>query len=274
MQVACSHPERIVSLSQQIAAGAAVLEEQSAAARRAVASVSSVWHGTAASAFETTGAQLAAQLTRDSSMFGDIASALMELAATLEGAHELWHQAEAAQNVAPSSALVGMRAASPQAEALAGQAREQVTLAVQRAVLAFAVVTAGTWYFSGTALGGFVSDLEQEFTGARQGAAAYADSSLGLNQLAASAAEVQQMVGSLGRGRSPGVYIVPNAARLKRMFDRLASGGAPVSNSYPGQLVRLPDGTIVGMRSTSRSGGPTVDVWLPDGEYIKIHVQP
>lgn len=270
----CSHPERIVNLSQQIAAGATVLEEQSAAARRAVESVSSVWHGPAASAFEATGAQLVAQLARDSSVFGDIASALMELAATLEGAHELWHQAEAAQNITPSSALVGMPAASPQAEALAVQAREQVTLAVQRAVLAFTVVTADTWYFAGTALGGFVNDLEQELTGARPGAAAFADSSLGLSHLPASAAEVQQMVRSLGRGRSRGVYIVPNAGRVKRIFERLSSGGAPVSNSYPGPLVRLPDGTIVGMRSTSRSGGPSVDVWLPDGEHIKIHVQP
>lgn len=158
----CSHPERIAGLSQQIAAGAALLEEESAAARRAVAAVTSAWHGSAASAFEKTGAHLATQLARDASVLNDISAALLEMAATLEGAHDLWHQAEAAQSATVASTPLGMPVDSAQAHALAAQAHDQVTLAVQRAVLAFTVIAPQSWYFAGGALGGLVQNLERE----------------------------------------------------------------------------------------------------------------
>lgn len=162
--MACSHPERIVTLAQQVAAGAAVLEDQADAARGVLASVESVWQGSGAIAFETSGEQLARQLTRDASVLNDISSALMELAATLEGAHALWHQAEFARN-AEVIALPLVPFATADADALGAQAHEQVTLAVQRAVLAFATITLDSWAFTGTAFGGLVHDIEQEFTG-------------------------------------------------------------------------------------------------------------
>ena len=43
-------------------------------------------------------------------------------------------------------------------------------------------------------------------------------------------------------------------------------------SSYPGKFVELPDGTQVGLRSASRSGGATIDVFKPDGTYIKVHL--
>jgi hypothetical protein len=38
-------------------------------------------------------------------------------------------------------------------------------------------------------------------------------------------------------------------------------------------MVELPDGTKVGLRDVSRSGGKTIDIVLPDGKVIKVHVQ-
>lgn len=163
-RVACSHPERIVTLSQQVAAGAALLQEQSDTARRAVASVGSEWHGSTASLFERTGAHLATELARKAAVLSDIASTLMDMASTLDDAHVLWHQAEIAQSAAVAGALPGMPIDNSESDSLAAQAREHVTLAVQRGVLAFSAVTEDTWYFSGRAFGGLVHAIEQELT--------------------------------------------------------------------------------------------------------------
>lgn len=51
-----------------------------------------------------------------------------------------------------------------------------------------------------------------------------------------------------------------------------ARGGDVIESSYPGKLVRLSDGTTIGIRPTSTSGGPTIDIKLPSGEILKIHV--
>jgi len=48
---------------------------------------------------------------------------------------------------------------------------------------------------------------------------------------------------------------------IRDFFERHARGGQDVtSDNYPGKLVRLPDGTLIGLREGSRSGGVTVDV--------------
>lgn len=54
----------------------------------------------------------------------------------------------------------------------------------------------------------------------------------------------------------------------------MSRGGSQLESSYPGTLVRLPDGTTVGLRGASRSGGPTVDARLPGGQTVKVHVDP
>jgi hypothetical protein len=58
------------------------------------------------------------------------------------------------------------------------------------------------------------------------------------------------------------------------LFGRLSSSGKAVEGTkYPGRLVELPDGTTVGLRAGSKSGGPTIDIKLPDGTLQKVHVQ-
>lgn len=39
-----------------------------------------------------------------------------------------------------------------------------------------------------------------------------------------------------------------------------------------GRLVKLPDDTTTGLRPTSKSGGPTIDVKYPDGTLKRVHV--
>lgn len=41
---------------------------------------------------------------------------------------------------------------------------------------------------------------------------------------------------------------------------------------YPGELRRLPDGTEIGKRDASKSGGPALDVWHPSGRFIMVRV--
>jgi hypothetical protein len=49
-------------------------------------------------------------------------------------------------------------------------------------------------------------------------------------------------------------------------------GGVPVDSGYPGTYVRLSDGTRVGLRLKSASGGETIDVFKPDNTHIKVHL--
>lgn len=59
-----------------------------------------------------------------------------------------------------------------------------------------------------------------------------------------------------------------------RRYGDLARGGKPVDvPGYPGKWVERPDGTRVGIRQGSRSGGATIDIRLPDGSTQKVHVE-
>jgi hypothetical protein len=79
---------------------------------------------------------------------------------------------------------------------------------------------------------------------------------------------------NIGRpGRSPGVREVDTPEEVQEIYDRLSEGGEPIEgSSYPGDVVQQPDGTRVGIRPDSRSGGPTVDIRLPGGQVIKVHL--
>jgi hypothetical protein len=65
---------------------------------------------------------------------------------------------------------------------------------------------------------------------------------------------------SLAEGGRPGVKVVSSEDEFQAIYYQLAQGGSPVTNSYPGTMVQLPDGTLVGMRAASTSGGPTIDI--------------
>jgi RHS repeat-associated protein len=53
-------------------------------------------------------------------------------------------------------------------------------------------------------------------------------------------------------------------ARATELFDQLTQGGRAIEGStYPGTLVEVPGGGTVGIRATSTSGPPTIDVRIP-----------
>ncbi|MEV7972338.1 hypothetical protein [Cellulomonas sp. NPDC089187] len=67
---------------------------------------------------------------------------------------------------------------------------------------------------------------------------------------------------------------------LRNLFDELSQGGVDITPSTGyyanggGKMVRLPDGTEIGLREMSTSTGrPTIDIRYPDRRTLKIHVE-
>jgi hypothetical protein len=90
-----------------------------------------------------------------------------------------------------------------------------------------------------------------------------------------SAADVLAQRGTMigEAGNSSGVRVVNSEAELNNIFAELSKDGTPVVSSYPGRMVQLPNGIRIGIRQTSTSGGPTVDIIPPGGKGgIKIHL--
>ncbi|WP_157775046.1 hypothetical protein [Melittangium boletus] len=63
-------------------------------------------------------------------------------------------------------------------------------------------------------------------------------------------------------GSSSKIRIIKGGLReAERLFEQLSGSGTRVTGtSYPGPLVRLPNGGSVGLRYSSTSGPPTIDV--------------
>jgi len=84
---------------------------------------------------------------------------------------------------------------------------------------------------------------------------------------------IEGTVDQLPKGHSPGVRTVGSDQELGDLYGRLSEGGTPVDvPGYKGSWVELPDGTRVGLRDVSKSGGRTIDIRYPDGTTGKVHV--
>jgi RHS repeat-associated protein len=69
------------------------------------------------------------------------------------------------------------------------------------------------------------------------------------------------------------IYEVDSAEELQALYDELSRGGEPATpEGYNGEMVKLPDGTRVGLRNTSGSGGPTIDIHQPGQPVVKVHL--
>jgi hypothetical protein len=88
--------------------------------------------------------------------------------------------------------------------------------------------------------------------------------------------EAVALLGTLRRGRSSNtrIRVVDSVADLDDLFSGLGSRGRPVSTNPSGPTVRLPDGTEITRRPHSSSGGPTLDIVLPNRRRWKVHVDP
>lgn len=74
------------------------------------------------------------------------------------------------------------------------------------------------------------------------------------------------------RGASTAVRIVLGGdADAEALFSRLSRGGVECTPlGYPGRLLEMPDGGMVGYRPRSRSGPPTIDINLPGISIRKL----
>jgi len=67
---------------------------------------------------------------------------------------------------------------------------------------------------------------------------------------------------------------VSDAKALDALFNSLGNGGKTLNpGRYPGVVKELPDGTIIRMRPRSQSGGAAIDITVPDGGTIKVHIK-
>ncbi|MDD7939287.1 hypothetical protein PHK61_12760 [Actinomycetospora lutea] len=74
-------------------------------------------------------------------------------------------------------------------------------------------------------------------------------------------------------GINPNVRQLADDQAVREFYDELAEDGTPVTwDGYRGTSVRLPDGTEIGLRGLSNSGGTTMDAKLPNGEQWKVHI--
>jgi|GEM_PF-841583 len=137
----------------------------------------------------------------------------------------------------------------------------------QRGALAF-----GAYFAAPMVLGAGASALLGRACAAD--AAAVATRTTAANSGASTAARsVDDVLRSLPRGNQRSVRIVPNEAALQSTFADLTSGGTPATwRNYSGQVIEMPDGTQIGLRSTSSSGGSTIDIRIPGQDPLKIHV--
>jgi hypothetical protein len=87
-------------------------------------------------------------------------------------------------------------------------------------------------------------------------------------------AAVEETISSLAPGTGRNVFTVSSTSDLDELFAQISQGGSPVDSTYPGEVVKLPDGTRVGLRPSSTSGGPTIDVNIPEGATLKVDVTP
>lgn len=92
-------------------------------------------------------------------------------------------------------------------------------------------------------------------------------------ETAAGTRSVDEVLNGLPRGKQGFVRTVPDEATLQSTFEELTQGGTPTTwKGYGGDVFELPDGTQIGLRGTSRSGGSTIDLRIPGQDPFRIHI--
>ncbi len=87
------------------------------------------------------------------------------------------------------------------------------------------------------------------------------------------AEDVHRVVDPLPPGRHPGVKTLPTPEAIAALYAQLTENSVPgPPSTYPGQWRLLEDGTKIGFRPTSKFGGPTVEIWYPDGKKTDVHL--
>ncbi len=92
------------------------------------------------------------------------------------------------------------------------------------------------------------------------------------------ASEVREAIKGLPRGSRPNYLEVRSPDDIRKFWDWATENAPPYNPSKPyrggnGIMRQLPDGTIVGL-GPSDGHGPTIDFRFPDGEPVKLHINP
>lgn len=132
-------------------------------------------------------------------------------------------------------------------------------------------------YGSGEAREPFFSPFELFSFGLGAGATGSASRVLGnqAGSIGRRVGAIDDALRGLRPGRSANTRVVDSPEDLQKLFGQLTSGSKSVQGAtrYPGRLMEVPDGTRVGLRATSKSGGPTIDIHRSNSRTIKIHVE-
>lgn len=87
------------------------------------------------------------------------------------------------------------------------------------------------------------------------------------------AEDVHRIVDPLPPGRQPWVKTLPTAPAIEALYGQLTENSVPgPPSTYRGQWRVLQDGTKIGLRNESKFGGPTVEIWYPDGGRTDVHL--
>ena len=88
--------------------------------------------------------------------------------------------------------------------------------------------------------------------------------------------DVHNIVDPLPPGEHPGVKVLPTPEQIRDLYNQLTQNATPLPpGSYgygQGEWAVLPDGTKIGYRPTSKFGGPTTEIWYPDGTKTDVHL--
>jgi hypothetical protein len=75
-------------------------------------------------------------------------------------------------------------------------------------------------------------------------------------------------------GKGGQAYNVKSASKLTEIFQRITVGAENTAAKYDGAMKILPDGTRIGLRNTSKTGGQTIDIFPAAGKPYKVHIEP
>ena len=77
-------------------------------------------------------------------------------------------------------------------------------------------------------------------------------------------------------GKSGNAFNVKTETELNGLWGRISSEAKPMNaQNYNGMMRELPDGTRMGLRNASETGGKTIDVFPNGGSNgYKVHIDP
>ncbi|MDG3009015.1 hypothetical protein G4X40_02495 [Rhodococcus sp. D2-41] len=134
-----------------------------------------------------------------------------------------------------------------------------------------AVVQVGAVAAAGVAIGGAVTQIQPLLEGNPTG---FAMDNTGGDSVSPPDALWQREFGQLPDGRSPRVREAPSEEEMRGLFDRWTTGAQklPARGDKVPEVNRLDDGTVVQWRTSSRSGGQTIDIYPEGAKPLKVHL--